>query len=146
MSDQAHQDLIPGELLPAHAPLTINAGRPTITLPVANTGDRPIQIGSHYHFFEVNRALAFDRAAAYGMRLDIPSGNATRFEPGETRPVTLVPLAGTREVWGCNGLVQGPLDAPGAREAALERARSRGFLFEIPTAGGAQPRGGSRDA
>ena len=146
MSDPTHQDPIPGELLPASKPLTINAGRPTITLSVANTGDRPIQIGSHYHFFEVNRALAFDREAAYGMRLDIPSGNATRFEPGETRPVTLIPLGGAREVWGCNALVQGRLDAPGAREAALERARSRGFLFEVPADGGAQPRESNADA
>lgn len=146
MSDPTQHEPIPGELLPADAPITINAGRATVSVDVANTGDRPIQVGSHYHFFEVNRALAFDRAAAYGLRLDIPSGNAVRFEPGETRPVTLIPLGGTREVWGCNALVQGPLDAPGAREAAIERARSRGFLFALPSTAGAQPREEPSDA
>lgn len=122
---------IPGELFPAAGAITINAGRQTITVEVANTGDRPIQVGSHYHFFEANSALAFDRAAAYGYRLDIASGAAVRFEPGEARPVRLVALGGSREVWGCNGLVQGALDAPGAREAALAAAQSRGFAGAI---------------
>ena len=119
--------IIPGELFPAAGEILLNAGRQTVTVEVANTGDRPIQVGSHYHFFEANRALDFDRAAAYGYRLDIASGAAVRFEPGEGRPVRLVALGGSREVWGCNGLVQGALDAPGAREAALAAAQSRGF-------------------
>ena len=119
--------IVPGELFPAAGEITLNAGRQTVTVEVANTGDRPIQVGSHYHFFEANRALDFDRAAAYGHRLDIASGAAVRFEPGEARPVRLVALGGSREVWGCNGLVQGALDAPGAREAALAAAQSRGF-------------------
>jgi urease beta subunit len=121
-------DVIPGEVFPAAGSRTINEGRPVVELAVTNTGDRPIQIGSHYHFFEANRALRFDRAAAYGRRLAIAAGAAIRFEPGETRPVRLLDLGGAREVWGCNALVQGELDAPGAREAALARCRERGFL------------------
>ncbi len=101
----------PGEIItPADAPpLEINAGLETKTLEVSNTGDRPIQVGSHFHFFEVNTALAFDRAAARGFRLNIPAGTAIRFEPGDTREVELVALAGTREVYGLNGKVNGPL-------------------------------------
>src|SRR5438105_425659 len=109
--------VIPGELLVRAEAIELNAGRPVVTIDVTNTGDRPIQVGSHYHFFEANRALRFDRAVAYGCRLAIPAGAAVRFEPGETRPVDLVALGGAREVWGCNGLVEGPLDAPGMREA-----------------------------
>jgi urease subunit beta len=101
--------MIPGELFPAEGSLELNAGKPTLTLTVANTGDRPIQIGSHFHFFEVNPALSFDRAQARGMRLDIPAGTAVRFEPGDERSVTLVPLAGQRRVYGFNALVSGPL-------------------------------------
>src|SRR6185312_8404166 len=96
----------------ADQPVELNAGRHTATLTVTNTGDRPIQVGSHYHFFEVNRALRFDRLAGYGRRLDVAAGAAVRFEPGETRPVRLIPLGGTREAWGFNGLVQGALDDP----------------------------------
>ena len=102
--------MIPGEILPAEGALTLNDGRPSVTLLVANTGDRPVQVGSHYHFFETNPALAFDRARARGMRLDIPAGTAVRFEPGQSRDVTLVPYAGARRVIGFNALVQGPLD------------------------------------
>jgi urease subunit beta len=102
--------MIPGELFPQPGTLTLNAGRPTTTLTVGNQGDRPIQVGSHFHFFEVNTALQFDRAAARGMRLDIPAGTAVRFEPGDSREVTLVPLVGSRQVYGFNGLVNGPLD------------------------------------
>ncbi len=102
--------MIPGELLPAAGTITLNAGRPTVTLLVANAGDRPIQVGSHYHFFETNAALAFDRALARGMRLDIPAGTATRFEPGQSREVTLVAFAGRRVVHGFNGLIAGPLE------------------------------------
>jgi urease beta subunit len=118
---------LPGEVLVAAEPIALNVGKPVTVIDVMNTGDRPIQVGSHYHFFEANRALHFDRASAYGCRLAIPAGAAVRFEPGETRPVELVPLGGAREVWGCNGLVEGPLDAPGARDAALARLRGRGF-------------------
>lgn len=102
--------MIPGEIITAPGELELNAGRPTVTLEVANKGDRPIQVGSHYHFFETNRALSFDRAAARGYRLDIPAGTAIRFEPGQTRAVTLVAYAGTRAVWGFNGLVNGSLE------------------------------------
>ncbi len=122
------QAVIPGELLHRDDEIVLNAGRPTLTIRVANTGDRPIQVGSHFHFFEANRALRFDRTAAFGCRLDIPSGTAVRFEPGEERPVTLIPLGGAREAVGANALVDGPLDDPGIRERALARARERGFL------------------
>ena len=102
--------MIPGEIMPAAGEITLNAGRDTVTLPVANTGDRPIQVGSHYHFFETNAALAFDRAKARGFRLDIPAGTAVRFEPGQSREVTLVAYAGNRVVHGFNALVGGPLE------------------------------------
>src|ERR1700693_5420001 len=101
--------MIPGELFPAAGEIELNAGRATVTLTVANAGDRPIQVGSHYHFFETNRALQFDRDKARGCRLDIPAGTATRFEPGQTRTVRLVAYAGSRIVHGFNGLIQGPL-------------------------------------
>jgi urease beta subunit len=110
--------VIPGEYLLASEPIDINAGRPTRRLEVANTGDRPVQVGSHFHFFEVNRCLVFDRAAAYGMRLNIVSGTAVRFEPGDGREVELVPIGGSREVIGLNRLVDGLLDAGPARDAA----------------------------
>ncbi|MFO7628313.1 MAG: urease subunit beta [Prochlorococcaceae cyanobacterium] len=102
--------LIPGELLPEAGELELNAGRPVTTIEVANTGDRPVQVGSHFHFFEANSALEFDRDAARGLRLDIPAGTAIRFEPGDSREVQLVPFAGERRVFGFNGLVNGPLD------------------------------------
>lgn len=101
--------MIPGELMPAQGELELNAGRPTVVLAVANQGDRPIQVGSHFHFYEVNAALCFDREQARGMRLDIPAGTAVRFEPGDERTVTLVALAGSREVYGFNGRVEGRL-------------------------------------
>jgi urease subunit beta len=101
--------MIPGELFPASGDLTLNAGREAITLMVANTGDRPVQVGSHYHFAETNPALAFDRAAARGMRLDIAAGTAVRFEPGQRREVQLIPYAGDRIVQGFNQAVMGPL-------------------------------------
>jgi len=102
--------LIPGELIPEPGELELNAGRPVTTLLVANTGDRPVQVGSHFHFFEANGALQFEREAARGLRLDIPAGTAIRFEPGDSRGVNLVPFAGARRVCGFNGLVNGPLD------------------------------------
>ena len=101
--------VIPGELFTASGDIEINAGRPTVTLTVANTGDRPIQVGSHYHFYETNTALAFDREQARGYRLDIPAGTATRFEPGQTREVRLVAYAGGRRVVGFNGKINGKL-------------------------------------
>jgi urease subunit beta len=102
--------LIPGELIPEPGDLELNAGRPVTTLTVANTGDRPVQVGSHFHFQEANGALHFDREAARGLRLDIPAGTAIRFEPGDCREVQLVPFAGERRVFGFNGLINGPLN------------------------------------
>ena len=101
--------MIPGELLPAAGEIEINAGRPTVTLTVANTGDRPIQVGSHYHFYETNAALAFDRELARGCRLDIPAGTATRFEPGQKREVRLISYVGERRVFGFNAKINGKL-------------------------------------
>lgn len=101
--------MVPGEIITAPGEIEINAGRAAITLTVANTGDRPIQVGSHYHFAETNPALQFDRAKARGHRLDIAAGTAVRFEPGQTREVRLVPLAGKREVYGFRGAVMGRL-------------------------------------
>ncbi|MEM9197253.1 MAG: urease subunit beta [Pseudomonadota bacterium] len=101
--------MIPGEILCAPGDITLNDGRPTTVLTVANTGDRPVQVGSHYHFAETNPALLFDRDAARGMRLDIAAGTAVRFEPGQSREVTLVPFAGARRVFGFNQKVMGPL-------------------------------------
>ncbi len=102
--------MIPGEVLPAEGEIELNAGRDALRVTVANTGDRPVQVGSHYHFFETNAALDFDRDAARGMRLDIPAGTAIRFEPGQSREVTLVPYAGTRTVYGFNQAVMGELE------------------------------------
>jgi urease subunit beta len=101
--------MIPGEIIPAAGEIELNAGRPTVTLTVANTGDRPIQVGSHYHFFETNEALSFDRGLARGMRLDIPAGTAVRFEPGQSREVTLVAYGGSRKVYGFNQKIMGAL-------------------------------------
>ena len=101
--------MIPGEILPADGTITLNEGLEAVTLTVANTGDRPVQVGSHYHFAETNPALDFDRAAARGMRLDIAAGAAVRFEPGQRREVTLVPLSGSRRVYGFNQQIMGEL-------------------------------------
>jgi len=101
--------MIPGEVITAKGDIELNSGRETVTLKVANTGDRPIQVGSHYHFFETNGGLRFDRDRARGMRLDIPAGTAVRFEPGQERDVTLVPLAGSRTVYGFQQKVMGKL-------------------------------------
>jgi urease subunit beta len=105
--------MIPGELLVADGDIELNLGRPVTKLKVANRGDRPIQVGSHFHFFEVNPSLEFDRAAARGQRLDIPAGTAVRFEPGDEREVSLIPLGGRRIVYGFNGLINGALDDGG---------------------------------
>jgi urease subunit beta len=117
--------MIPGEIIPLEGELELNAGRVTLTLEVANTGDRPIQVGSHYHFAETNAALAFDRAAARGFRLNIAAGTAVRFEPGQRRIVELVALAGDRVVYGFSGAVMGPLDAKPRRSRASPAAGSR---------------------
>jgi urease beta subunit len=118
--------MIPGDHVLLDDSIELNQGRESIRLRVDNLGDRPIQVGSHTHFFEVNRHLRFDRVRAYGCRLNIPAGTALRFEPGEGREIDLVPFAGTRSVYGMSGLVNGSLDS--LRDVALERARDRGFL------------------
>jgi urease subunit beta len=118
--------MIPGERFLRDDPIELNAGRERVRLRVDNLGDRPIQVGSHTHFFEVNRHLRFDREAAYGCRLDVPAGTALRFEPGEGRDVDLVALAGRRRAYGMSGLVNGSLDD--TRAAAIARAREQGFL------------------
>jgi urease subunit beta len=106
--------MIPGEVIPAAGKLTLNEGKQAISLHVKNTGDRPVQVGSHYHFFEVNEGLEFDRARARGMRLDIPAGTAVRFEPGMGRDVQLIPYSGKRVVWGFNAKVSGALERKAA--------------------------------
>src|SRR2546430_13212735 len=110
--------MIPGEYLLGEGDIVANAGRRTVELTVANTGDRPIQIGSHFHFFEVNRALRFDRSLAFGMRLNVPAGTAVRFEPGDAKRVTLVEIAGARQVHGLNGLTAGAAKDAALRELA----------------------------
>jgi urease subunit beta len=115
--------MIPGELLAAPGDIELNAGRRTLKLVVANRGDRPIQVGSHFHFAETNAALQFDRAAARGCRLNIAAGTAVRFEPGQERTIELVALAGDRIVYGFNGEVMGPLDAKSSKKGAKKPAR-----------------------
>jgi urease subunit gamma/beta len=127
----------------AEGDIEINAGRRVVEIEVANTGDRPVQVGSHAHFFEVNKALRFDRRAAFGMRLDIPAATAVRFEPGDTRPVTLVEFGGDGDLYGMNGLVQGSYRKPGALEAALEKARALGFEVDLPLNADGEGAGGS---
>jgi urease subunit beta/urease subunit gamma/beta len=124
--------MIPGEyfLDEAAGPIKANASRRTAKVVVRNAGDRPIQAGSHFHFFEVNRALTFDRAAAYGMRLNIPAGTAVRFEPGEEKEIELTDFGGNRVVRGFNNLVDGSVEPMKAREVSLQKARASGFLFE----------------
>jgi urease subunit gamma/beta len=122
-----HELPLPGETRFADAPVVLNAGRDTLTLEVTNMGDRPVQVGSHYPFFEVNAALRFDRAAATGFRLDVPSGTAVRFEPGEKKAVRLVALGGARIVRGGSGLINGAVDGPNAAAAAA-RAAAQSFL------------------
>ena len=123
--------MMPGEyqLDEAAGAIAANIGRRSATLLVKNSGDRPIQVGSHFHFFETNRFLEFDRASAYGMRLNIAAGTAVRFEPGEAKPVELVEFGGLRIVHGFSGLVAGALEAPGVREKAIDDARKAEFLF-----------------
>ncbi|MEN2775513.1 urease subunit beta [Acetivibrio clariflavus] len=118
--------MIPGEYFIKNEFITLNDGRKTVTVKVSNTGDRPIQVGSHYHFFEVNRYLEFDRKSAFGMRLDIPSGTAVRFEPGEEKTVQLVEIGGSREVYGLNDLTHGPLDRENLDDV-FKKAKELGF-------------------
>jgi urease subunit gamma/beta len=125
----APEEAAPGELLPAPGEITLNAGREAISLRVTNLADRPIQVGSHFHFVEANPYLRFDRGRAYGRRLDVPAGMAVRFEPGETRTVQLVEIAGARIIRGGSGLATGPVSEEG-RRAAVEAARARGFAHE----------------
>jgi urease subunit beta len=117
--------VVPGELLASEGSVTLNEGRETAAVSVANTGDRPVQVGSHFHFFEANAALRFDREAAFGMRLNVPAGTAVRFEPGDEQTVDLVAIGGNRVAHGMNGLVNGSVD--GDPSAALERLRVAGF-------------------
>lgn len=118
--------MIPGEYFIKNEFITLNDGRKTVTVKVSNTGDRPIQVGSHYHFFEVNRYLEFDRKSAFGMRLDIPSGTAVRFEPGDEKTVQLVEIGGSREVYGLNDLTHGPLDRENLDDV-FKKAKELGF-------------------
>lgn len=120
------EQFVPGETLPSGETVRINEDRETVTVTVSNTGDRPVQVGSHFHFFEVNAALSFDREVAFGMRLDVPAGTARRFEPGDEMAVSLVAIGGDRIMSGMNSLVDGPLDED-TKERALERAREAGF-------------------
>jgi len=117
----------PGEIIPAEGDIEINAGRRVAIVKALNTGDRPIQVGSHFHFFEVNKALQFDREKAFGMHLDIPAGTAVRFEPGEAKEVTLVAFGGTGEIYGLNNLTNGSSRSPARKAEALRLARERGY-------------------
>ena len=119
--------MVPGEIKPARKEITINEGRDTITLKVANTGDRAIQVGSHYHFFEVNKALKLDREKAYGMHLDIASGTSVRFEPGEEKEVNLVAFGGTQRIFGFNALTDGQTNDATIVQS-LENAKTKGFI------------------
>jgi urease beta subunit len=119
--------MLPGEYLIDGPEIEINAGRTVVTLKVNNTGDRPIQVGAHYHFFEANKALVFDRVQAYGMRPDLPAGTSVRFEPGDTKEVRLVPYGGRRVVYGFNNLVNGRLDDPYTRETSIQRMVEQGY-------------------
>jgi urease subunit gamma/beta len=119
--------VLPGEIIAAEGAVELNSGRRSHRLTVVNTGDRPVQVGSHYHFFETNKALDFDRAAAFGMHLDVPAGTAVRFEPGESKEVTLVAFGGTGEIYGLNGLTLGSTRSESRKAEALHRARDRSF-------------------
>ncbi|NJC71336.1 urease subunit beta [Planosporangium thailandense] len=119
--------MVPGEWLLSEEPVEINAGRRTVTLRVRNTGDRPIQVGSHYHFFEANRALDFDRTRAFGMRLNVPAGNAIRFEPGDEKDVDLVEVGGMKRIFGFDNIVDGSFAAERTVRQAMRRAVERGY-------------------
>lgn len=121
------ENLTPGEFIPGHGPVEINEHREVREVTVQNLGDRPIQVGSHFHFFESNKALEFERAAAFGMRLDIPAGTAARFEPGEEKHVKLVEFGGNRRVTGLNDLTNGSVESDAVRRRALRRAEREGY-------------------
>ena len=123
--------VIPGEIILGEGDIVAFTGRQTAEITVANTGDRPIQVGSHCHFFEANRALRFDREKAYGFRLQVPAGTAVRFEPGEDKRVTLVSIGGNRVAYGINGLVNGRLDDASVKAKALATAREQGFIGKV---------------
>ena len=123
--------VIPGEVILGEGEIVAFKGRQTVELIVANTGDRPIQVGSHCHFFEANRALRFDREKAYGFRLQVPAGTAVRFEPGEDKRVTLVSVGGNRVAYGINGLTNGRLDDPNVKAKAMTAAREQGFIGKV---------------
>jgi urease beta subunit len=127
------QHIVPGEIILGEGDILAFHGRQTLELTVSNTGDRPIQVGSHCHFFETNRALKFDRERAYGFRLQVPAGTAVRFEPGEAKRVTLVALAGNRVAYGINGLVNGKLDDSEVKGKALAKAQQGGFITPSPS-------------
>ncbi|HEU4551884.1 MAG TPA: urease subunit beta [Chitinophaga sp.] len=124
--------MIPGEYFLKKENIIANQGRRTLFLKVVNTGDRPVQIGSHCHFFEVNRQMAFDRAAAFGMRLNVPSGNAVRFEPGEVKEVELVELGGAKRIIGINNLACGVTTDDAVKQQALEKAQQQHFKTQLP--------------
>ena len=119
--------MIPGEYILKTEPIECNVDRPTVSLTTINTGDRPVQVGSHYHFFEVNKQLEFDREAAFGMRLNIAAGTAVRFEPGEEKEVTLTTFGGSRHIYGFNNLVNGDTSSPAVKAAAMEKLLAQGF-------------------
>lgn len=119
--------MIPGEIFYSGKEIILNDNRKTINIKVINSGDRPVQVGSHFHFFEVNKILKFDREAAYGMKLDIPSGTSVRFEPGEEKEIQLVELGGKKRVFGLNDLTQGQT-TEATKEAAINRAKIKGFI------------------
>jgi urease subunit gamma/beta len=121
------EGVVPGEIVTEDGEIEINIGRRTTTVSVVNTGDRPVQVGSHFHFFEANCELEFDRAAAFGMHLDVPAGTAKRFPPGEKVEVTLVEFGGSGEAWGLNNLTNGSIRSAATKKLALQRARERGF-------------------
>ena len=123
--------MIPGEYILSKNPIILNEGRNTTAIIVANRGDRPIQVGSHFHFFEVNRFLSFPREKAYGMRLNIPAGTAVRFEPGDEKEVILVEFSGTKNVIGLNSLTEGIIDSDKNRKESLERAKKEGFMGDM---------------
>jgi urease beta subunit len=131
-TEQSPAVVIPGEIILGQGDIVAFKGRQTVEMIVANTGDRPIQVGSHCHFFEANRALRFDREKAYGFRLQVPAGTAVRFEPGEDKRVTLVSIGGNRVAYGINGLVNGRLDDPAVKAKAFSAAKDQGFIGQKP--------------
>lgn len=127
MSSKQLQNVTPGEVIFASDPVILNRGRKSISLIARNTGDRPVQVGSHFHFFEVNRALEFDRRKAFGMHLDIQAGTCVRFEPGDEKEISLVEFGGRKKLWGFNDLTRGDVGSKVVRERALRLAKKLGY-------------------